>query len=146
YAKAVAAGVASTGLAGVDLGGCPPPLMYFSLFHWDLDGGIQITGSPNPAEHNGFKIFMGQETLHGDQIPAPRPWLEGGRYRSGTGRIEPRPVVAPYQDYVVDSVGRLPRDLHVVVDAGNATAGPVAPPIYQRMGARVTELFCTMDG
>jgi phosphomannomutase/phosphoglucomutase len=146
YASAVADGIASTGLAVVDLGVCPTPLMYFSLFHWDLDGGIQITGSHNPAEHNGFKICMGKESLHGDQIQALRRCVEGGRFRRGSGRVEPRPIVAPYQDYVAESVGRLPRDLHVVVDAGNATAGPVAPPIYRRMGARVTELFCTLDG
>ena len=130
----------------VDIGMCPTPLMYFSLFHWDLDGGIQVTGSHNPAEHNGFKICLGKDSLHGEQIQDLRRRIEAGRFRQGQGRVEARPVILPYQRYVADGVGRLARDVRVVVDAGNATAGPVAPPIYRQLGAQVTELHCTVDG
>ena len=63
YAAAVAEGIRSTGVAVVDIGMCPTPLMYFSLFHWDLDGGIQVTGSHNPAEHNGFKIELARRIV-----------------------------------------------------------------------------------
>src|SRR5262249_50667467 len=68
YAAAVSEGITSTGLGVVDIGVCPTPLMYFSLFYWDLDGGIQVTGSHNPSDYNGFKICLGNEALHGDQI------------------------------------------------------------------------------
>ena len=146
YAAAVAEGIASAGLGVLDLGVCPTPLMYFSLFHWDLDGGIQITGSHNPAEHNGFKICLGKDSLHGEQIQDLRRRIEAGRFRQGRGGVEARPVIPPYQRYVADTIGHLARDVRVVVDAGNATAGPVAPPIYRQLGARVTELHCTVDG
>ncbi len=146
YAAAVADGIRSTGVAVVDIGMCPTPLMYFSLFHWDLDGGIQVTGSHNPAEHNGFKICLGKESMHGAQIQDLRERMEVGRFRQGSGGVQARPVIPPYQKYVIDSVGRLARDIRVVVDAGNATAGPVAPAIYRAMGATVTELYTTVDG
>jgi phosphomannomutase/phosphoglucomutase len=120
--------------------------MYFSLFHWDLDGGIQVTGSHNPAEHNGFKICLGKESMHGEQIQDLRKRIEAGKFRQGSGGVEARPVIAPYQKYVTDTVGRIAREIRVVVDAGNATAGPVAPAIYRAMGATVTELHTTVDG
>jgi phosphomannomutase/phosphoglucomutase len=146
YAAAVAEGIRAAGVDVVDIGMCPTPLMYFSLFHWDLDGGIQVTGSHNPAEHNGFKICLGKESLHGEQIQDIRRRIEAGRFRQGRGGVEARPVIPPYQQYVTDSIGRLARDVRVVVDAGNATAGPVAPAIYKKLGAQVTELFTTVDG
>ena len=146
YAAALADGIRATGVDVVDLGVCPTPLMYFSLFHWTLDGGIQVTGSHNPADHNGFKICLGTSSMHGDQIQDLRRRLEAGRFRSGAGGGEQRAVVPVYQDWVVEHIGTLARPIDVVVDAGNATAGPVAPAIYRRMGARVTELFCDMDG
>jgi phosphomannomutase / phosphoglucomutase len=146
YAAAVTDGLRSTGLAVVDIGVCPTPMMYFSLFHWDLDGGIQVTGSHNPADYNGFKVCLGKEALHGEQIQDLRRRLDAGRFRSGAGTIEDRPVVPVYQDEIVRRVARLGREIAVVVDAGNGTGGPVAPPIYRRLGARVRELFCDMDG
>jgi len=146
YAAALTEGLVATGLTVVDLGICPTPLMYFSLFHWGLEGGIQVTGSHNPADYNGFKVCLGQEALHGEQIQELRRRVESGRVRSGAGATESRPVVAPYQDYLGQTLGSLTRPVSVVVDAGNGTAGPVAPLIYRRLGARVLELFCDMHG
>jgi len=146
YATALVDGIRSTGLDVVDLGVVTTPLVYFSIFHWQLDGGIQITGSHNPAEYNGFKICLGTEALHGEQIQDLRRRLEARQFRLGTGRVEPRALIPEYQDYVVRNVGPLARPIRVVVDAGNGTAGPVAPAIYRRLGAEVSELFTTMDG
>jgi phosphomannomutase / phosphoglucomutase len=146
YAAAVADGIRSTGLTVLDIGVCPTPLMYFSLFRWDLDGGIQVTGSHNPADYNGFKVCLGKEALHGEQIQDLRSRLEAGRFRTGGGTVESRPVLSVYQDDIVQRVGRLGREIDVVVDSGNGTAGPVAPAIYRRLGAKVRELFSDMDG
>jgi phosphomannomutase / phosphoglucomutase len=146
YAAAVTEGLRSTGLTVLDIGVCPTPLMYFSLFHWDLDGGIQVTGSHNPADYNGFKVCLGKESLHGEQIQDLRRRFEAGRFAAGAGEVEGRPVVRVYQDDIVERVGPLAREIHVAVDAGNGTAGPVAPAIYRRVGARVRELYTDMDG
>ena len=146
YAEAVIAGLRATGVDVVDLGVCPTPLMYFSLFAWGLDGGVQITGSHNPADHNGFKICLGTQSIHGDDIQDLRRRFEAGTFRRGAGGLESRAVVPAYSDWVADNVGTIARKVRLVVDAGNATAGPVAPALYARLGADVTPLFCDMDG
>ena len=145
-AAALVEGLRSTGLQVIDVGVCPTPLLYFSLFHWDLDGGIQVTGSHNPPDYNGFKICLGKETLHGEQIQDLRRRIQAGRFVRAPGSVEQRPIAAAYETHVAESIGTLPRPLAVVVDAGNGTAGPVAPALYRRLGARVVELYCELDG
>jgi phosphomannomutase / phosphoglucomutase len=147
YAAAVIEGLRAGGLDVVDLGMCPTPLVYFSLFHLDLDGGVQVTGSHNPPDHNGFKICVGKTTIHGEQIQELRHILEAGRFRSAPeGRLERYAIIPPYQDYCIEQFGILPRRLKVVVDSGNGAAGPVAPRIIAAMGCDVHELFSEPDG
>src|SRR5262245_11222650 len=61
-------GLLETGLRVVDIGVGPTPLLYFTVFHAELDGGVQITGSHNPPHENGFKMMCGKQTLAGDEI------------------------------------------------------------------------------
>jgi len=146
YAAALRAGLRESGVDVVDLGMCPTPLCYFSLFHLDLDGGIQITGSHNPPDQNGFKVCVGKSTLHGDQIQALRRCLEAGRFPRGSGAEEICEIVPLYQEEILSRLRPLERPVSVVVDAGNATAGPVAPPILRALGCTVEELYCRPDG
>jgi phosphomannomutase/phosphoglucomutase len=146
YALALRRGMCATGLEVIDVGVCPTPLLYFSLHYYDVDGGIQVTGSHNPPEHNGFKICVGKHTIHGGEIQELRQLLERGVFPSEPGKETRLPIIGPYQDFICDHFGRFSREISVVVDAGNATAGPVAPTILRKLGCRVTELFCTLDG
>jgi phosphomannomutase/phosphoglucomutase len=146
YAAAVREGIAGAGVDVLDLGVCPTPLVYFAIAHWDLGGGVQVTGSHNAADYNGFKLCLGTQALHGEQIQDLRRRIETGVRRAGAGRIAPRAVIPPYEDYVAANVGRLGRPIRAVVDAGNGTAGPVAPALYERLGVQVTPLFCDLDG
>jgi len=146
YATALRRGLCASGLQVLDIGVCPTPLMYFALHHYDLDGGLQVTGSHNPAEHNGFKICLGKITIHGEEIQELRKLIDRGSFVSGSGKEEPAAIIPPYQEFVSRQFGRLPREVAVVVDAGNSTAGPVAPTIFRALGCRVSELFCTLDG
>jgi phosphomannomutase/phosphoglucomutase len=146
YALALQEGIAGAGVDVSDLGVCPTPLVYFAIWHWGLGGGVQVTGSHNPSDYNGFKVCVGPHALHGEQIQALRRLIESGPSRRGTGRIRPREVVSVYQDHVAATLGTLGRQISVVVDAGNGTAGSVAPALYERLGARVTPLFCELDG
>ena len=125
---------------------CPTPLVYFAIWHWGLGGAVQVTGSHNASDYNGFKLCIGPHALYGEQIQALRARLEAAQFRRGAGRSQPRAVIPAYQDHVVGSVGTIGRPVPVVVDAGNGTAGPVAPSLYERLGARVTPLFCGLDG
>jgi len=147
YAAALRDGLRAGGLDVVDLGMCPTPLLYFSLFHLDLDGGIQVTGSHNPPDHNGFKICVGRTTIHGAEIQALREIIAAGRFHEARRGAEERFAIIPaYQDHLIAHFGRLPRRLKVVVDAGNGAAGPVAPRILEALGCATRALFCEPDG
>lgn len=146
YAQAVIAGMASAGLHVYDLGVCPTPLLYFSLFHLDVDGGIEITASHNPAAYNGFKICLGKDTLYGEQIQKIRVGMERNDFREiPGGKVERYDIVAPYQKYLLSDVAELARPLRVVVDAGSGVGGPVAPPIFKKLGCQVWEIACVPD-
>ena len=147
YAEAVIAGLASTGLHVYDIGVCPTPLLYFSLFHLDVDGGIQVTASHNPSEYNGFKLCVGKETLYGQQIQDVRAKMERNEFKQKAGgKVERYEIVPPYHKYLLQDVPRLARPLKVVVDAGSGVGGPVAPPIFRELGCTVWEIACTPDG
>ena len=142
------AGLRSTGIEVVDLGVVPTPLVYFSTFFLadDVQGGIMITGSHNPKEFNGFKICLGQKSIHGEEIQALRRLIEADDFERGEGAYRERPIVDDYVDWVSDNLS-LPRtNLRVVVDAGNGTAGPVIVPLLKRLGIETIELYCEMDG
>jgi phosphomannomutase/phosphoglucomutase len=147
YAEAVIAGLKSTGLQVYDIGVCPTPLLYFSLFHLDVDGGIEVTASHNPSEYNGFKVCLGKETLYGQRIQEIRGKMarQEWRERSG-GKLERYEIVPAYHKHVLQDVAKLKRPLKVVVDAGSGVGGPVAPPIFRQLGCTVWEIACTPDG
>ena len=75
------AGMMESGIAVLDVGMVPTPLLYFSLHHFGADGGVQITGSHNPPEFNGFKICLDKTTIYGDEIQKIREIIESGDFR-----------------------------------------------------------------
>jgi phosphomannomutase/phosphoglucomutase len=145
YRNAMAEGLLSTGVDVVDVGICPTPLLYFSIMQFGGGGGVMVTGSHNPPEFNGFKMCVGHSTLYGAKIQEIRRIIERGDFATGRGRESRREVVADYSEYVKSNIS-IPRRLTVVVDAGNGTAGPVAPPLFRALGLEVVDLFCEMDG
>ena len=147
YAEAVIAGMVSVGLHVYDLGVCPTPLLYFSLFHLDVDGGIQITASHNPAEYNGFKICLGKDSLYGEQIQDIRVRMERKVLMAKPGgKVERYEIIPPYHKHLLADVPKLARPLKVVVDGGSGVGGPVAPAIFRDVGCQVWEIGCTPDG
>src|SRR5262249_6503874 len=100
YAAALREGIAAAGVDVLDLGVCPTPLVYFAISHWGLGGGLQVTGSHNAADYNGFKLCLGPQALYGEQIRALQRRMESGTFRRGAGRVEARAVIPAYQDHV----------------------------------------------
>jgi phosphomannomutase/phosphoglucomutase len=147
YAQAVIAGLVLTGLQVVDIGVCPTPLLYFSLFHLDTDGGIEVTASHNPSEYNGFKLCLGKDTIYGAQIQDIKGRIEQNHFvEKRGGRVERYEIVRPYQQHLLRDVPKLKRSLKVVIDGGSGVGGPVAPPIFRHLGCTVWEIACTPDG
>ncbi|MDY6879543.1 MAG: phosphomannomutase/phosphoglucomutase [Desulfatiglans sp.] len=140
------AALMETGLRVLNLGMVPTPLLYFSLHHLDLDGGIQITGSHNPPEFNGFKVCLGKTSIHGEEIQKIREIIESGDFRHGKGGQEEVNIVGPYIDYQEKNIEGGPVKKRAVVDGGNGVGGPVALEAYKRSGFDVIPLFCEPDG
>jgi phosphomannomutase/phosphoglucomutase len=113
--------------------------------YFHTDGGVQITGSHNPPEYNGFKISMGGATLHGDEIRGLVRLIEQEIYDEAQGVTCSVDTVRPYMLENLENLRLGPKKLKVVVDAGNGTAGPFGPELYRRMGCEVIELYCDMD-
>jgi phosphomannomutase/phosphoglucomutase len=139
-------GLLESGLDVVDVGVVSSPLLYFSVFHHDTDGGVQITGSHNPAEYNGFKMMQGKASLHGEAIQRLAGRMERGDFVSGSGTLVEAPIFDDYVNYVVDNITLGSRRLRVVVDGGNGTGGPAAVAILERLGVEVVPKFIEMDG
>jgi phosphomannomutase/phosphoglucomutase len=138
-------GMVGGGLEVVDVGLCPTPVFYFSLFHLDREGGVMITGSHNPPEFNGFKVCVGKETLHGEQIQELRRIIETQKFESAKGSVSREEIIPEYQKYVASNI-RLQRKMKVVIDCGNGTAGLVAPKVLKDLGCEVIELYPEVDG
>ena len=139
-------GISGSGIHVYDLGLVPTPVMYYSLFRLDLDGGIQVTGSHNPADNNGFKIALGKSTIYGGEILEIRRIMERGTAVEGAGSARSRDIMPEYIDDIVSRIGACPRRLKVVVDPGNGVAGEAAMAVCRRLGMDVTGICLEPDG
>lgn len=146
YADALIRGLTECGVKVLDIGQCPTPLMYFSLFHYPVDGGIEVTASHNASEYNGFKMCLGRESMYGEAIASLRTDIEAKEFIDGTGSVEKAEILEPYFEYCKEQFGTLPRKLKVVVDAGNGAGGPVGPQVIENLGCEVVPIFCEPDG
>jgi phosphomannomutase / phosphoglucomutase len=145
--QALLKGLLAGGLDVIDIGICSSPLVYFSLFTLPVQGGIMITGSHNAAQYNGFKVCIGQRTIHGEEIQELRRVMERGRFESGAGRHSEHPIIPDYLAYLRKNFsGVNARHLHVVIDCGNGAASLVAKDALELLGCKVTVLYGDLDG
>jgi phosphomannomutase/phosphoglucomutase len=139
-------GLTESGVNVIDVGMVATPLLYFSLHNLDVGGGIQITGSHNPPEFNGFKVCLGKASIHGKEIQKIRKIVESGDFNTGNGILKKVDIMNPYLRYMEENIKPGPAKCRVVVDAGNGVGGPVSCEVYRRMGFEVIPLFCEPDG
>jgi len=140
-------GLLEAGMELWDIGVGPTPMMYFTVFHKDLEGGVQITGSHNPPQDNGFKMMSGKQTLAGDEVRALRTMIEqrdfdligGGTERS----YDPLPA---YAGYMRGNIRLARSNLKVAIDAGNGAGGPAALAAFRAVGMEPHAMYCDMDG
>jgi phosphomannomutase/phosphoglucomutase len=139
-------GLTSGGVDVVDIGVVPTPLLYWSLFNLGVAGGIQITGSHNPAEYNGFKLCLGTESLHGPDIQELHALIDAPA-AARAGHVRTEQVVDRYVADVAGRIGRISRPLRVVYDCGNGAAALVAPQLFRALGLdAAVGLFTESDG
>ncbi len=141
------AGLIGTGVNVVDLGLCATPLLYFSLFHCDVDGGIMITGSHNAAEYNGFKMCVGKEAIYGENIQRLKEIFDNEQFASGMGTVVEETIIPEYLAFLKGQFSSVRADhLRVVIDCGNGAASLVAKEALEQLGCQVTGLYCDLDG
>jgi phosphomannomutase/phosphoglucomutase len=146
-AHAVRDGIAAAGATALDVGQLPTPALYLALHELKVDGGIQVTGSHNPPEFNGFKMTLAGEPVYGDTIQLMAKWIAADTLDQGSGSLTmDGSVLRRYGDAIILRNGPLTRPVKVVVDCGNGVASLVAESILTRLGAQVTPLFCESDG
>ncbi|PHZ83660.1 phosphoglucomutase/phosphomannomutase PgmG [Paremcibacter congregatus] len=111
--EALIAGLRSTGIDVIDIGCGPTPLLYYSVFSLEADGGIMVTGSHNPIEDNGFKLLLGKNALHGAQITALGELAAHGDFRHGQGKYQNIDLRGRYLNRLLQDV-----DLKLLAEKG----------------------------
>ncbi len=144
-AGALMDGLQEAGVTVIDVGMVATPMLYFAA-NTLCASGIQVTGSHNPKDYNGFKMVLGGRAIYGDEIQALRRTmeLESWTLRAGGSR-QSADVFPAYRERIVGDI-RLARPVKIVVDCGNGVAGASAPAILRAIGCEVTELFSEVDG
>ena len=138
-------GLVEAGVQVIDVGMVTTPMLYFAA-NTLCASGIQVTGSHNPRDYNGFKMVMGGKAIYGDEIQALRQMIEAESWKlQSGGACRHVDVLADYTARIVGDI-KLARPLKIVVDSGNGVAGASAPGILRAIGCEVTELFSEVDG
>ncbi|MET0383636.1 MAG: phosphomannomutase/phosphoglucomutase [Burkholderiaceae bacterium] len=141
-------GLASTGLDVVDLGAVTTPMLYYVAATRGGHGcssGIQVTGTHNPKDWNGFKMVLAGRAIHGEDIQRLRRLMETEAYASGRGRAATMDILAEYTGRIVRDC-KLRRPVKIVVDSGNGIPGASAPGILRALGCEVIDLYSRVDG
>ncbi|HUH12857.1 MAG TPA: phosphomannomutase/phosphoglucomutase, partial [Longimicrobiales bacterium] len=144
-AEGIMRGIQAAGVDVLDVGTVPTPVLYWATIRFDTDAGLQITGSHNPPEYNGFKMTLGGRALYGDAIQDLLRRIQDHDLASGEGSRRSEDALTPY---IQDLTGRfsLSRPVKVVVDCGNGAGSLAGVELLRGIGAEVIPLYCESDG
>jgi len=145
FCELLTKGFNETGCDAVLIGRVPTPVLYHAVFTKNVDGGVMITGSHNPPDHNGFKICLGKSTLFGSQIQEIKEIAFSGEFSVGAGTIEEIEVLDDYEADILSKINLGGRKLKAVVDGGNGMGGVTGVPIYEKLGVELVKLFTEPD-
>jgi len=144
-AAALVEGLAATGCTVRRIGRGPTPMLYFAAKVRDADGGIMVTGSHNPPDHNGFKMVFGNKPFFGAGIQEIGRLARAGDFDTGAGKVLDDQVAPEYVRKLADGYdGKRP--LTVVWDCGNGAAGEVLAELVRDLPGRHVVLFGDIDG
>lgn len=143
--QALMRGLAATGVSVIDVGMVTTPMLYFAA-NTLCKSGIQVTGSHNPKDYNGFKMVLAGRAIYGEEIQSLRRTMENESWllQSG-GSVRQVRIDMDYVSRIVSDI-KLVRPLKIVVDSGNGVAGASAPGLFRALGCEVIELFSEVDG
>jgi phosphomannomutase len=145
---ALMAGLQAVGVDVLDVGMVTTPMLYFAA-HTLCHSGIQVTGSHNPKNHNGFKMVLAGRAIYGEEIQALRHLMQQPqpltKPNSTPAAVRCVDVLPAYTARIASDI-KLARPMKIVVDCGNGAAGASAPGIFERLGCEVVALFSEVNG
>lgn len=144
-AAACIEGLTAAGIDVVDIGLAATPMLYFAVYHLEADGGIQITGSHNPPDYNGFKMMMGKKSFFGADIQTLGAMAGKGDWETGQGRVEKRSILADYATRLLRDV-KPGKKLKVAWDTGNGAVGVSIRAVVDRLEGEHFVLNEKVDG
>jgi phosphomannomutase len=144
-AAACIEGLSAAGLHVINIGLAATPMLYFAVWHLDADGGIQITGSHNPPDYNGFKMMMGKKSFYGPDIQKLGEMAAKGDVETGRGTVEQKSVLADYAARLLKDV-KPGRKLKVAWDTGNGAVGVSIRAVVDKLPGEHFVLNEQVDG
>ncbi|HUP66811.1 MAG TPA: phosphomannomutase/phosphoglucomutase [Sphingomicrobium sp.] len=137
-------GLTEGGMNVMQVGMGPSPMLYFATYYLDVDGGIQVTGSHNPADYNGFKMLLKGRSVYGAEIQELGQRAAAGHWTEGAGSVEEVDIREAYADRLLQDFSGKP--YRVGWDAGNGAAGPVLDMLVERLPGQHHVIFADVDG
>jgi len=138
-------GITSTGCDVLDIGAVPTGVLYYAAHELAAGSGVMITGSHNPPDYNGFKIMVGGDPIHGEELSDFYRRITEGDLQVGAGTVQQENVVPQYIERIAQDI-QLEKPLKVVIDCGNGIGGVCAADVLRAIGAEVLPLFDEVDG
>jgi phosphomannomutase len=148
---ALVEGLTCSGVDVVRVGMGPTPMLYYAEASMeDVQGGIQITGSHNPANYNGFKMVFQGRPFFGEDIQEIGRLATEGDWLDGTGTVETREILEEYVERLLVGLDGISAEtlgkLRVGWDAGNGAAGPALELLVARLPGEHFTLYTEIDG
>jgi len=147
-AAALVRGLVSTGVDVLDLGAVTTPMLYYVAATRSALGcrsGIQVTGSHNPKNYNGFKLVLAGRAIYGEDILRLRRRIETETYEAGHGTATALDIAAEYTTRIAGDA-KLARPMKIALDSGNAIPGATSPGVLRALGCELIELYSEVDG
>ncbi len=138
-------GLKASGVAVIDIGEVPTPVLYYATHKLKTGAGVMVTGSHNPPEYNGLKMVMDGKTLHGDDIQAIHQCIIENKLSTASGNIKQEELLDSYLSRICEDI-KLSRPLRIGIDCGNGVAGPAALSLFKKLGCEIFDLYCDIDG
>jgi len=142
--EALVRGLTEGGMDVVRVGQGPSPMLYWAVSELDVDGGIQITGSHNPADYNGFKMLLPGGSVFGSAIKDLGTRAAEGRWSDGQGKVEDVDIMDRYVARLVEDFRG--GEFRIGWDAGNGAAGPALEKLIKLLPGEHHTLFTDVDG
>ena len=137
-------GLTEGGINVMQIGMGPSPMLYFATYYLEVDGGIQVTGSHNPAEYNGFKLLLKGRSVFGQEIQEIGTRAASGHWSQGAGTIEEVDIREAYVNRLLQDFSGKP--FRIGWDAGNGAAGPILDMLVERLPGHHHVIFSQVDG